>query len=61
MAANVVKLDSVTSVKGSTSKLMPNGVKVNDATGELIVAVVDGVTQQQWNSKTRSLFIWKSC
>jgi len=22
---------------------------VNDATGELIVAVVDGVTQQQWN------------
>jgi len=47
--------------KGSTSKLMPNGVKVNDATGELIVAVVDGVTSSNGTSKTRSLFIWKSC
>jgi len=58
MAANVVKLDSVTPVKGSTSKLMPNGVKVNDATGELIVAVVDGVTSS--NGTQNSLFIWKS-
>jgi len=32
---------------------------VNDATGELIVAVVDGVTQQQWNLKTLAIYMEK--
>jgi len=52
---NVVKLDSVTLSERFNVKIDAHGVKVNDATGELIVAV-DGVTSSNGTSKTRYLY-----